>query len=160
MTDFATADLCDAHEGRIAALEPVFAQFGGLSRFCGQVQTVKAFEDNVLVKAELAKPGAGRVLVVDAGGSLRCAMVGDVLAQMAVDNGWAGILVYGAIRDSAAIGGMALGVLALGTHPMKSVKKGAGDVGIAVTFAGQTIRPGAWLYADDDGVVLADAPLN
>lgn len=160
MTDFATADLCDAHEGKVVALEPVFARFGGQSRFCGQVQTVKAFEDNVLVKAELAKPGAGRVLVIDAGGSLRCAMVGDILARMAVDNGWAGILVYGAIRDSAAIGGMALGVLALGTHPMKSVKKGAGDVGIAVTFAGQTIRPGDWLYADEDGVVLSGMSLT
>jgi regulator of ribonuclease activity A len=159
MYDFATADLCDAHEGAVAVLEPLLAHFGGASRFYGQVQTVKAFEDNVLVKAELAKPGAGRVLVVDGGGSLRCAMVGDILAQMAVDNGWAGIVVYGAIRDSAAIGGMQIGVMALGLHPQKSTKKGAGDVGIAVTFAGQTIRPGAWLYADDDGVILADAPL-
>ncbi|MBU3694267.1 MAG: RraA family protein [Rhodocyclaceae bacterium] len=160
MTQFATADLCDAHEGRVVALESLLAHFGGVSCFCGPVQTVKAFEDNVLVKAELAKPGDGRVLVVDAGGSLRCAMVGDILAQMAVDNGWAGIVVYGAIRDSAAIGGMPLGVMALGTHPMKSIKKGAGDVGISVTFAGQTIRPGVWLYADDDGVILAEAPLT
>jgi regulator of ribonuclease activity A len=160
MTDFATADLCDAHEGNVAVLDPMFAHFGGVSRFCGPVQTIKAFEDNVLVKAELARPGEGRVLVVDAGGSLRCAMVGDILAQMAVDNGWAGIVVYGAIRDSAAIGGMPVGVMALGTHPMKSIKKGAGDVGIAVTFAGQTIRPGVWLYADDDGVILADGPLT
>lgn len=160
MTDFATADLCDAHEGAVGVLEPLFAHFGGVTKFFGPVQTVKAFEDNVLVKSELAKPGEGRVLVVDAGGSLRCAMVGDILAQMAVDNGWAGIVVFGAIRDSAAIGGMPVGVLALGTNPQKSIKKGAGDVGIAVTFAGQTIRPGAWLYADDDGVIVAGAPLQ
>lgn len=160
MIDFATADLCDANEGRCVALEPMFVHFGGLSRFCGPVQTVKAFEDNVLVKTELGRPGQGRVLVVDAGASLRCAMVGDVLARTAADQGWAGILVYGAVRDSAALGRMPLGVLALGTHPMKSVKKGAGEVGIPVTFAGQTIRVGLWLYADEDGVILADTPLT
>jgi regulator of ribonuclease activity A len=160
MTQFATADLCDAHEGEVAVLEPMLAHFGGASRFHGPVQTVKVFEDNVLVKSELSKPGDGRVLVVDGGGSLRCALVGDLLAQMAIDNGWAGIVVFGAIRDSGPIGAMPIGVMALGTHPMKSIKKGAGDVGIALTFAGQTIRPGVWLYADDDGVILADKPLH
>lgn len=160
MTQYATADLCDAHEGRVTVLDPLFAHFGGLARFHGRVQTVKVFEDNVLVKSELSRPGDGRVLVVDGGGSLRCALLGDLLAQMAIDNGWAGVVVFGAIRDSGPIAEMPLGVLALGTHPMKSIKKGAGDVGIAVTFAGQTIRPGVWLYADEDGVILADAPLH
>jgi len=160
MTLFATADLCDAYEGEVTVLEPMFAHFGGVSQFHGRVQTVKVFEDNVLVKAQLATPGEGRVLVVDGGGSLRCALLGDLLAQMAIDNGWVGVLVFGAIRDSGPISAMPIGVMALGSHPRKSVKKGAGDVGIALTFAGQTIHPGAWLYADDDGVILADRPLH
>ena len=160
MSNISTADLCDAHESDVSVLEPMLAHFGGRSQLRGSVQTAKVFEDNVLVKAELAKPGDGRVLVVDGGGSLRCALVGDVLAQMAVDNGWAGIIVYGAIRDTAAIAAMDLCVMAMGSHPMKSIKKGAGDVGVAVTFAGQTIRPGDWLYADDDGVIVAKRPLD
>lgn len=143
MTHFATADLCDAHAGKVAVLEPMLAHFGGKAQFHGAVQTVKVFEDNVLVKAQLATPGEGRVLVVDGGGSMRCALLGDLLAQMAIDNGWAGIVVYGAIRDSGPISEMPVGVMALGTHPSKSIKRGAGDVGIAVTFAGQTIRPGS-----------------
>jgi regulator of ribonuclease activity A len=160
MTHFATADLCDAHAGKVAVLEPMLAHFGGKAQFHGAVQTVKVFEDNVLVKAQLATPGEGRVLVVDGGGSMRCALLGDLLAQMAIDNGWAGIVVYGAIRDSGPISEMPVGVMALGTHPSKSIKRGAGDVGIAVTFAGQTIRPGVWLYADEDGVIVADEPLH
>ncbi|MFZ4499472.1 MAG: ribonuclease E activity regulator RraA [Burkholderiales bacterium] len=160
MTQLATADLCDAHDAEVTVLEPMLAHFGGVANFHGRVQTVKVFEDNVLIKAQLSTPGDGRVLVVDGGGSLRCALVGDLLAQMAIDNNWAGIVVFGAIRDSAPIGAMPIGVMALGTHPKKSIKKGAGDVGIAVTFAGQTIRPGVWLYADDDGVILADTPLH
>ena len=160
MTHLATADLCDAHAGKVAVLEPMLAHFGGKAQFHGAVQTVKVFEDNVLVKAQLATPGEGRVLVVDGGGSMRCALLGDLLAQMAIDNGWAGIVVYGAIRDSGPISEMPVGVMALGTHPSKSIKRGAGDVGIAVTFAGQTIRPGVWLYADDDGVIVADEPLH
>ncbi len=157
--DFATADLCDAHDD-VRVIEPVFAAFGGASRFCGPVQTVKVFEDNVLVKSELSRPGEDRVLVVDGGGSLRCALLGDLLAQSAVDNGWAGVVIYGAIRDSSAISGMPLGVMALGTHPRKSIKKGAGDVGVAVTFGGTTIHPGEWLYADDDGIVVSARPLT
>ncbi|NDU93183.1 MAG: ribonuclease E activity regulator RraA, partial [Ferrovum sp.] len=122
--------------------------------FGGQLATIKVIEDNTLVRAALETPGFGRVLVVDGGGSLRCALVGDQLASLGVKHGWAGIIVYGCIRDSQAISGMPIGVQALGTHPRKSIKKGEGAADIPVTFAGITFKPGAWLYADDDGLVV------
>ncbi|MEW8239564.1 MAG: ribonuclease E activity regulator RraA, partial [Candidatus Thiodiazotropha taylori] len=108
------------------------------------------------VREQLDQAGQGRILVVDAGGSLRCAMLGDILAQMAVDNGWAGIIMNGCIRDAAEIGEMPLGVMALATNPRKSVKKGVGEVGGEVYFAGVSFKPGEWLYADEDGIVVLD----
>ncbi|RME33742.1 MAG: ribonuclease E inhibitor RraA, partial [Gammaproteobacteria bacterium] len=123
---FATADLYDAHEDRLQVALPIFRDYGGRRRFCGPISTVKAFEDNTLVRAALEEPGEGRVLVVDAGGSLRCAMVGDNLAQLGIDNGWSGIVVHGCIRDSGPIGEMAIGVKAMATNPRKSVKRGEG----------------------------------
>lgn len=156
---FQTTDLCDANEGKVRVVAPMFRSFGGKARFAGPISTLKVFEDNSLVRSALETAGAGRVLVVDGGGSMRCAMVGDQLAALGVKNGWAGIVVYGCIRDSGPIAGMDIGVFALGTHPQKSVKKGAGDQDIPVTFGGVTFVPGHWLYADEDGVIVADAPL-
>lgn len=156
---FQTTDLCDANEGKVRVVAPMFRSFGGKTRFTGPISTLKVFEDNSLVRSALETSGAGRVLVVDGGGSMRCAMVGDQLAALGVKNGWAGIVVYGCIRDSGPIAGMDIGVFALGTHPQKSVKKGAGDQDIPVTFGGVTFVPGHWLYADEDGVIVADAPL-
>jgi len=153
-----TADLYDIHEEALKICSPIFRHYGGQRAFNGILATLKCFEDNALVRDQLSQPGQGRVLVVDAGGSLRCAMLGDKLAQLAVDNGWAGILMYGCIRDSVEIAEMPLGVLALATHPRKSAKLGAGDVGGAVTFAGVTFNPGEWLYADEDGVVVSATP--
>lgn len=159
-----TADLYDRHGDRHGAAlrvcEPIFKDYGGLTRFAGPVATVKCFEDNTQVKAALAEPGEGRVLVVDAGGSLRCAMLGDLIAASAVQNGWAGVLLWGCIRDSAEVAAMDLGVKALGTMPRKSERRGEGQRDIPVTFAGVTFSPGDWIYCDEDGVVVAAEPLN
>lgn len=157
--EFQTADLCDAHEGRVNVVSPMFRSYGGRTAFCGQITTLKVFEDNSLVRTTLEGPGQGKVLVVDGGSSMRCALVGDQLALLGVKNQWAGIIVYGCIRDSKAIGTMELGVFALGTHPLKSIKKGAGDRNIAVTFGGVTFTPGHFVYADEDGVVVSESPL-
>jgi regulator of ribonuclease activity A len=155
-----TADLYDKYEEKLQVCEPVFHHFGGLRSFHGRIATLKCFEDNSLVGTHLRQPGEGRILVVDAGGSLRCAMLGDQLAQKAVDNGWAGVLMFGCIRDLEDIAKMPLGVLALAATPRKSVKKGAGVAGTPVIFAGVTFRPGEWLYADADGVVVLAEQAN
>jgi regulator of ribonuclease activity A len=156
---FKTADLCDEHEGRLQVCEPVFHSFGGLARFAGEISTIKCFEDNSLVREAVSEPGRGRVLVVDAGGSLRCAMLGDMLAEKAVANDWRGVVMFGLIRDSADIANMSLGVKALGTLPLKSVKKGVGERDVVVRFTGVTFRPGHYLYADEDGVVVSESAL-
>lgn len=149
-----TADLYDKYEEKLQVCAPVFHHFGGHLSFHGRIATLKCFEDNSLVSKSLAQPGEGRVLVVDAGGSLRCAMLGDQLAQKAVDNGWGGVLMFGCIRDREDIGRMPLGVLALAANPRKSIKKGVGELGIPVEFGGVVFRPDEWLYADQDGVVV------
>ena len=156
---FKTADLCDEYPDSLQICEPVFSSFGGRTRFFGQISTIKCFEDNSLVREAVAEPGEGRVLVVDAGGSRRCAMLGDLLAAKAAAKGWSGVLMYGLIRDSADIAGMELGVKALGTYPLKSVKKGIGERDIVVRFAGVTFVPGEYLYADEDGIVCSEAAL-
>lgn len=157
--EFQTTDLCDDNEGKVHAVAPMFRSFGGKTRFAGPIRTLKVFEDNALVRSTLNTPGQGAVLVVDAGGSMRCAMLGDQLALLGVKNGWTGVIMYGCIRDSGPIGGMDLGVFALGTHPMKSVKKGAGDLDIPVSFGGVTFVTGQYLYADEDGVIVSETPL-
>ncbi|MCG9030705.1 ribonuclease E activity regulator RraA [Laribacter hongkongensis] len=157
--DFLTADLCDEFSDRLQILAPGYASFGGHTRFAGRIATLKVFEDNSRVREMLSEPGEGRVLVVDGGGSRRCALVGDQLGALAVRNGWAGIVVYGCIRDSVALGLLPLGVRALATHPLKSVKNGVGERELAVTFDGATFRPGDWLYADEDGVITSPDPL-
>jgi regulator of ribonuclease activity A len=156
--DWATADLCDQHP-EVAVAAPVFRSFGGRRRFAGAIATLRCFEDNSLVRERLTEPGNGRVLVVDGAGSMRCALVGDLLGALGVKNGWAGVVVHGCVRDTAALGAMDLGVLALAAHPMKSVKRGEGERDVVVAFAGVMFRPGAWLYADEDGVIVAPSSL-
>lgn len=161
---FATADLCDRHEqllrdGRLRVVAPMFRGYGGRSAFGGRVATLKLFEDNSFVRKALEQPGEGGVLVIDGGGSLRRALVGDQLAALGVKNGWAGIVVYGCIRDSETIGTMDIGVLALATHPQKTDKKNIGEFDVPVTFGGVTFQTGEWLHADADGVLVCSEPL-
>ena len=155
----ATADLYDEHGERLRVLAPIFNDYGGVTDFEGSVTTVKVHEDNLLVRTALEEPGNGKVLVIDGGGSTRCALVGDLLAALGSENGWAGIVVYGCIRDSGPISNIAIGVKAIATNPRKSVKKGAGDRDIVVQFAETTIAPGDYLYADRDGILIAPAKL-
>jgi regulator of ribonuclease activity A len=155
---FKTADLYDIHEEHLRICNPGFRNYGGHRAFHGPIATLQCFEDNSKVSEQLELAGQGRVLVVDGGGSLRCALMGDILAQKALDNAWAGILVNGCIRDATEIGEMGIGVMALATNPRKSVKQGVGDTGVEVTFSGVTFRPGEWLYADEDGIVVLDHP--
>lgn len=157
---FQTADLCDEFPDRVKVADPIFKSYGAKTKFSGEIVTLKIHEDNVLVKQRLGENGEGKVLVVDGGGSMRCALVGDILAKSAVDNGWAGIIVYGCIRDSAAINGMDIGIKALNTHPLKSQKHGRGDKDIPVNFAGVSFHVGHYVYADEDGVIVADGKLK
>lgn len=155
-----TTDLSDAHpEAQVC--EPVFRDFGGKAEFHGPIRTLKVFEDNALVRATLETPGQGHVLVVDAGGSMRCAVVGGNLGALAVKNGWAGLVVNGCVRDTRELGTQAVGIKALAAHPRKS-EKGlhSAQADRVVTFAGVTFRPGAWLYADADGVLVSDSKIN
>ncbi len=155
-----TPDLCDAYPELVQAVEPMFANYGGMDSFGGEIVTVKCFEDNSKVKELVDEPGEGKVMVVDAGGSFRCAMLGDMLAEKAVKNGWAGIIMYGCVRDVDVLAELELGVQALGSHPMKSLKKGIGEVGIDVTFGGVTFRQGQYVYADNNGVITSPEPLR
>jgi len=160
---FATCDLCDAHEedtsGDFRVLPPVFRDFGAAGRFAGRVATVHAIEDNSRIREAVNSPGEGRVLVVDGGGSLRRALVGGNLAVAAARNGWAGIVVDGAVRDAAEMAGAGIGIKALALMPMRSVKRGDGQRDIAVTVQGVAVRPGDWLYADEDGIVVSATSL-
>ncbi len=158
--DYVTADLCDAHPDMVEVVEPLFNNLGGRLSFGGQVVTIKCFEDNSLVKEEVEKPGKGKVMVVDAGGSFRCAMLGDMLAGKAVQNGWEGIIMYGCIRDVDIINELDIGVQALGTHPKKSEKRGVGEYQIPVAFGGVTFVPGDYIYADNDGIIVSPEPLT
>jgi regulator of ribonuclease activity A len=163
--DIHTADLLDANEARLRegllqVVRPMFRSYGGLSAFGGAIATLKLFEDNSLVRKAVEQPGNGRVLAIDGGGSLRCALVGDQLAQLAAGNGWAGIVVYGCIRDSLAIARMGIGMLALATHPLKTVKRNVGEADIPVTIGGVTFVPGQYLYADADGIIVSTTSLD
>jgi regulator of ribonuclease activity A len=153
--EFTTADLSDAHLDSVQVLEPLFHEFGGLSRFWGPIATVRVFEDNGLVRAILETRGSGQVLVVDGGGSRQCALVGGRLATLAHANGWAGLLIHGSVRDSMELSGVPLGLRALGATPVRSHKAGAGEQGVTLSFAGVAFVPGHFLYADSDGVLLA-----
>lgn len=164
MTALLTTDLLDNNEAliqqeQLRIVAPIFQRFGGKPAFAGSIVTLKLFEDNSLVRSVLGEVGTGKVLVVDGGGSLRCALLGDQLAEMAVKNGWEGVVVYGCIRDSAAINALPLGVRALNTHPLKTVKKNVGERDVAVSFGGITLKPGEWLCADQDGILVSTKPL-
>jgi regulator of ribonuclease activity A len=151
---FSTADLWDERGGDLASCDSQMTSFGGRTSFTGMVRTVRCFEDNQLVKDLLGSPGDGSVLVIDGGGSLHSALVGDQLGASAVANGWAGVVVFGAVRDAVALAELDLGVKALGTNPRRSAKKGEGSVDVSVTFGGATFTPGARLWADADGIVV------
>lgn len=156
---FKTPDLCDGYEGSVWVAEPLFRDFGGATSFHGPVATVRVFEDNVLVRKALETDGQRRVLVVDGGGSTRCALLGDRLARFAFENDWAGIVINGCIRDSEEISKIAVGVKALHAVPKRSAKEGVGERDVPVSFAGVTFAPGNHLYADADGVIVADRDL-
>ncbi|KAL6847923.1 hypothetical protein ACP4OV_022051 [Aristida adscensionis] len=161
----ATAEVCDSNSelimnGELRALQPVFRIYGRRQVFAGPVVTLKIFEDNVLLREFLEEKGHGRVLVVDGGGSMRCAIMGGNLAQMAQNNGWAGVVINGCIRDVDEINGCDIGVRALNSHPMKSNKKGVGEKHVPVNIAGTRIHDGEWLYADTDGILLSSSELT
>jgi len=155
MIEFATADLCDQHGDDLRVAAPVFRTFSGRRRFAGPAATLRCFEDNSFVRTLLEQPGEERVLVVDGGGSLRCALVGDQLAALGAKNRWAGIVVHGCVRDSVALAACDIGIVALAAHPRRSVKRNVGEPGVAVEFAGVVVQPGHWLYVDEDGLVVA-----
>ena len=157
--DFKTTDLCDDFSDHLQVVEPIFGDYGGEIMFSGTIVTLKVFEDNSLVRSALEEPGDGRVLVVDGGGSMRCALLGDQLAELAEENDWAGVVVNSCIRDSAAISEIPIGIKALGVHPLKSVKRGIGERDIPVRFAGITFLPGHYVYADEDGLLVSEKPL-
>ncbi|XP_076920644.1 putative 4-hydroxy-4-methyl-2-oxoglutarate aldolase 3 [Bidens hawaiensis] len=165
MSSFATAELCDAHASHLAngdlrALAPVFKTYGQCRVFSGPVVTLKVFEDNVFVRDHLETKGEGRVLVIDGGGSMRCALVGGNLGQLAQNNGWAGIVVNGCIRDVDEINGCDIGVRALASHPQKSNKRGVGEKYVPVHVGGTLIHDGEWLYADSDGILVSRNELS
>ena len=157
--DFTTADLCDAYPELIQVLHPLFRNYGATDRFSGPVETVQVYEDNAVVGEILETEGRGRVLVVDGGGSLRCALVGGRLGQLAHRNGWAGLLINGCVRDTFELARISVGIRALNAVPMRSAKEGTGSVGATVNFAGVSFAPGKVLYADADGIILADREL-
>jgi len=165
---YVTPDLCDAYPELVQVVEPMFSNFGGRDSFggeivtikCFEIVTIKCFEDNSLVKDQVDTDGKGKVLVVDGGGSLRRALLGDMLAEKAARNGWEGLVVYGCIRDVDVIAQTDLGVQALATHPMKTDKRGIGDLNVPVTFGGITFRPGDYLYADNNGIIVSPQPLK
>ena len=162
---FTTCDICDDNEaklstGDISVLPPLFLCFGQQVKFCGTARTVKVFEDNVLVRAALETAGHGQVLVVDGGGSMRCALVGGNLGKLAEKNGWAGIVVNGCVRDSDELNACNVGIRALATHPKRSIRQGLGESDIPVLIAGVEIHSGDWIYADADGVVVSREQLH
>ena len=161
---FSTCDLCDVHKNdageALRVLPPVFQSWGAKRSFAGPVSTVKCFEDNSLVKAALDQPGAGGVLVIDGGGSLRRALVGGNIAAAAAANGWRGVVVYGCVRDAAELDATDVGIRALALVPMPTQKRGEGEADLVLNICGVTVRPGEWLYADSDGVVVSATPLH
>ncbi|GBF91666.1 hypothetical protein Rsub_03970 [Raphidocelis subcapitata] len=166
-----TADLCDKYhthdvdatveEPALRILPPIFRDYGGARTFAGPAHTIKCFENNPLVRKAVLGPGRGRVLVVDGGGSLRCALLGDMLGNIAAKNGWSGIIVNGCIRDAEGLGALPeLGVKALATCPLKSSKRDPGVEGAPVVIGGCVIRPGDYVYADADGVIVSREELS
>lgn len=154
----ATADLFDQYGEQLGSCDTQMRQFGAVPAFHGPAVTVRCFEDNALLKSVLSEPGDGRVLVVDGGGSLHRALMGDIIAGIAVDSGWAGVIINGAVRDVAALRTLPIGIKALGSNPRKSTKTGAGERDTPVSFGNCAFHPGAEVYSDDDGVVVLAKP--
>lgn len=159
---FTTADLCDEHsdEAHFQIAEPILKNFGGNAIFSGQISTLKVFEDNVLIRKVLEEKVNNRILVIDGGGSQRCALLGGDLATIAFNNGWQGIVIYGCVRDSVELTQIPIGIRALRTHPLKSHKKGMGDRDVLVTFGGINFKKDHFLYADRDGIIVSDTKLS
>jgi regulator of ribonuclease activity A len=160
--DRLTADLVDAYRdsGRIVSCAVQFRQYGKRLRFAGPIRTLATCEDNALVKRIAGEPGDGRVLVVDGASSLRTALVGDKIAAAAATNGWAGLVLFGAVRDTVALQAIDIGIKALGSNPWTSAKAGIGSIDVPLFAGGVTFTPGTWLYSDEDGLLLADTELN
>ncbi|MGI9440312.1 MAG: ribonuclease E activity regulator RraA [Parvibaculales bacterium] len=160
MPEFATTDLSDAHASALCYLPPIFHNFGGRVRFHGAVQTLLTFEDNTKLRAAMETPGAGRVLVVDGGGSMNCALFGGNLAKLGAENGWAGVVIHGCVRDCSELAAEHIGIKALASHPKKSQKRDLGSYDVALAFCGITIHSGNYLYADEDGIIIAETKLK
>lgn len=156
---YVTPDLCDAYPD-VDVVEPIFSNFGGHDSFGGEIVTVKCHEDNSIVKEQVDNDGTGKVMVVDGGGSFRRALLGDMLAEKAAKNGWEGIIVYGCVRDVDVLAQTPLGIQALASHPMKTDKRGIGDLNVVVSFAGVTFRPGDYVYADNNGIIVSPKALR
>ena len=156
---FKTADLSDQTEGVAQIVAPGLVNFGGKPRFHGQIVTIKSFGDNSRVREQVRSPGHGKVLVIDNEGLMHCAMLGDMLAAAAIENGWNGVVINGCLRDSVDIASMDIGVKALGTNPLRSVKEDRGEVNVEVEFLGATFRPGEYLYSDEDGILVSATAL-
>ena len=155
----ATTDLFDEFEDEVQTCSTQFRDFGTVRRFSGPVRTVRCYRDNQLFRALLDEQGDGAVVVVDGGGALESALMGDIIASKGITNGWAGCVIYGAVRDSAELANLAFGIKALGTNPAKSSKKGEGAVDVPVEFGGVRFEPGLWVYCDEDGVLVASREL-
>ncbi len=157
---YSTPDLCDDNPELVRVLEPMMVNFGGRESFGGEIVTIKCHEDNSLVKENAGEPGHGKVMVVDGGGSLRRALLGDMIAENAVKNGWEGFIIYGCVRDVDALVSLDLGVQALASIPLKTDKRGIGDLNVDVTFGGITFIAGEYVYADNNGVVVSSKSLS
>lgn len=156
---FATTDLSDEHPEAPVCVLP-FRSFGQRKRFAGRIRTVQSYHDNVILKQQLSERSDGDVLVVDGGGSLAYALIGDIIAALGMKSGWAGVIVHGAIRDSVAIDALDFGIKALGTCPRRSAKNGLGLVDVPVSFGGVRFIPGQWVYSDEDGILVAENRLT
>lgn len=156
----ATTDLYDEHEGSVSTCSTQFRDYGGKTRFFGPIRTVRCYRDNQLFRALLDEPGNGAVVVVDGGGSTESALMGDIIAAKGAKNGWSGVVIFGAIRDSAEVGQIDFGTKALGVNPAKSAKEGKGAVDEPVEFGGVTFTPGEWIYCDEDGILVSPAALT
>ncbi|KNC20452.1 ribonuclease [Arthrobacter sp. RIT-PI-e] len=155
-----TADLYDEHGEDLQSVSLQFQSLGGVKAFTGPIRTVRCHEDNALLKATVSTPGDGAVLVVDGGGSLERALMGDMIARIAADNGWAGVVINGAVRDRSVLAEIPLGVKALGSNPRKSTKTGEGEADVELSFSGVTFTPGSTIYCDDDGILVTRAGAN
>jgi regulator of ribonuclease activity A len=158
--EYSTPDLCDLYPELVRIAEPIFRNFGGRNSFGGEIVTVKCFEDNSVVKESAGKSGHGKVMVVDGGGSLRKALLGDLIAETAQKNGWEGFIIFGAVRDVDALMSLDLGVKALASIPLKTERKGLGDLNVPVKFGGITFDPGEYVYADSTGIIVSAGPLE